>query len=251
MSHVVVMSSPFSGPGWLVLTQRQVIDSYGQVCDVLEQAYVRLFHLSGAQIQTVPNITTVDLQRYFSLPGFRGVVLTGGNNIHPSTYGEPDRLCDDCSLDRDRIERQILDLAVRRHVPVFGICRGMQFLNVYFGGAVVVDVSSRFNHPLGRPHEINLNEVSAQELGVSSKWTVNSFHDQAVTQETLARSLQSFAWAEGAPIVEGLYHPALPIAGVQFHPERCMPSPNLGRILVHAFMAKQGFWKPTVDETKQ
>jgi len=228
---------------WLILTQRQTIDCHGQLCDQIEREYIELFYKFGVHVQLMPNHSSVDVEAYLSLPNVYGVVLTGGNNIDPQSYGESIVSVNDSSLERDNLEKRLLHAAITFRLPVLGICRGMQMTNIYFGGSLVRDLSTQFSHHIARSHSIDLTDCSSLEGIGGKQWVVNSYHDQGVTEETLAKVLQPFALATGTSLIEGLYHPGLPIAAVQFHPERLMPQPDLGYLLVKSFLHGKGFWR--------
>ena len=69
-----------------------------------------------------------------------GILLTGGQDIQPELYGaEPLPCCGECSPERDTMELQLLELAFQQDLPVLGICRGLQLLNVCFGGTLYQD----------------------------------------------------------------------------------------------------------------
>ena len=74
------------------------------------------------------------------------------------------------------------------------------------------------------------------------KYMVNSYHNQAVTEETKSRELKVFAEAKMG-IIEGLYHPTLPIAGMQWHPERKSIDININEKIIKAFVKRELFWK--------
>ena len=157
------------------------------------------------------------------------LLLIGGDDVEPGRYGEetlPE--CGPTEPERDRFEYALLDLAVKRRMPVFGICRGMQVINVYFGGTLYQDIPSQYEttvrhrrdadmpampfHGLRIHPDSHLHDV----LGIDSI-TVNSSHHQAV--KDLAPGFRASAVAPDG-IVEGIESETLPVAGVQFHPER-------------------------------
>ena len=72
-----------------------------------------------------------------------GLLLSGGNDIEPHLYGqEPDQRLGPVDSERDSFEFALVQQAVRRGIPVLGICRGMQLINVYFGGTLIQDLGS-------------------------------------------------------------------------------------------------------------
>ena len=139
-----------------------------------------------------------------------GVLLTGGDDVEPARYGEETLpCCGSMTLPRDAYEIELIRRAVERDIPMLGICRGIQVLNVALGGSLYQDVGT---------HRVTLAPASPLERlwGVESM-PVNSMHHQAIKR--LAESLAPMAFApEG--FVEAVDRPgSLYVRGVQWHPE--------------------------------
>jgi len=156
------------------------------------------------------------------------ILLTGGRqDVDPGRYGEKNRKCHGTSFERDRFDSEIVEIAVRKGVPILGVCRGIQFLNVYFGGSLCQDIGSeweskvRVKHggPAGEyTHTIDIDPDSrlARLLGTTKSVPVNSMHHQCVKR--VANGFRVVARSpDGVP--EAIEHETLPIAAVQFHPE--------------------------------
>lgn len=231
----------------MAVSQRQQYNQHNAPVDVLEQAYPLFLDNFGLQIISIPNIPS-RVDSYLENFPFSGIILTGGEDIDPRLYGENLAWPGSSPL-RDETEKKILEIAVRRKLPVLGICRGMQFINVFFGGKLVKNIKEEITgeHFPGKDHLVIINDekiVAAlgKEGVMMNSFLVNSFHNQAVTSGTLSPQLKPFARAE-QDIIEGLYHPTLPIAGIQWHPERKSPEERINKKLVEAFVKKELFWK--------
>ncbi len=166
-----------------------------------------------------------------------GLLLAGGDDIDPALYGE-EKLptCGLITPIRDSWELPLCREAVQRQIPLLGICRGIQVLNVALGGTLYQDLPSQRSdsaivHQQAEPpetatHAVRVAEGSAlaQTLGRTQLMT-NSHHHQAV--KALAEELTATAWAEDG-VVEGveLCGSAFCLA-VQWHPERLWNQPGL------------------------
>src|SRR3989344_4114289 len=188
--------------------------------DFLENNYFNYFKKFGFNLIRIPNGS--DLNFYFDNLSIEAVILTGGTDI-----GE--------NLLRDETEKNLLDFALRKRTPLLGICRGLQFINHYFGGSLIKGLDERshvnLNHNIILRGEFN-------EFFEGNMSFVNSFHRQGVSQESLSSELGSFAKTEDG-IIEGLYHPNYPLAGIQWHPERKSPDEKLNQKILIAFSNKQ------------
>lgn len=158
-----------------------------------------------------------------------GLVLSGGEDVEPSRYGEkPSPALGATLAERDEMEFAALDCALRLDMPIFGICRGCQVMNVHFGGSLYQDIDTeRPGHLLHqqlapwshRTHEATVRPDSLLHRTVGTdQLRINSFHHQAVKE--LGRDLRVVARA-GDGLVEAIEHESRPwVLGVQWHPER-------------------------------
>ncbi len=157
-----------------------------------------------------------------------GICLSGGPDLDPAEYGEArDPQLGPTWRDLDRFELELARRADERGLPVLGICRGAQTLNVARGGSLCQHVGpegdGRFAHRQSvageRPtHAVEIEPQSAlaRALG-ATELEVNSFHHQAVRD--LGRDLRAVAWAPDG-VVEGIEDPTRPLyLGVQWHAE--------------------------------
>lgn len=151
----------------------------------------------------------------------QGLCLSGGVDVAPERYGQTRHAASwEIDLWRDALEWKLCDLFTARRKPILGICRGLQLLNVYFGGTLVQDLSAQrgLDHPGHSMHPVEAAEGSWMAETFGPSFSVNSYHHQAV--DRLAGGLRITAAACGGQIIEGVEHETLPVSAVQWHPER-------------------------------
>jgi putative glutamine amidotransferase len=158
-----------------------------------------------------------------------GLVLTGGEDVDPSRYGQdPHPKLGTVNPRRDEMEFAALEVALARAMPVLAICRGLQLLNVAMGGTLYQDLPSQREQGLiheqdapitHRWHEAAVAPDSGLvEIFGDSQLFINSFHHQGI--DFLAPGLRAEVWAEDG-LIEGVRAYDYPwVVGVQWHPER-------------------------------
>lgn len=151
-----------------------------------------------------------------------GLVLCGGADIEPSYYGEENTASKGIDLARDRVEFALLEAFIDAGKPVFGVCRGCQLINVYFGGSLYQDIATAADHCSFQKHDL-VHTVSATKGSVlqalyGDRFPVNSYHHQAV--KTVGDGLEVTAKSDTDGVVEAFSHTSLPVFAVQWHPER-------------------------------
>lgn len=230
----------------ILISQRHSLNSHGQWCDSLESDYVRYFAAFGMTLFPVPNDTGC-LGAMLQTVRPSGIILSGGGDVSPAFYGSELTEKAHVSLLREQTEAQLLDYCLKHRIPVLGICRGLQFINVYFKGTLISDINQLVPakcHPCPGNHPVSLlhNDLVALTRAADSI-DVNSYHHQGVALGGLAQELQAFAVERDLGLVEGLYHPHHRLAAVQWHPERAAETTPLDRIIVEAFRDGTLFWR--------
>ena len=156
-----------------------------------------------------------------------GLVLSGGHDVSPYNYGqEPSPLLGETFPERDDYEMLLLEEAKKRNLPILGICRGFQIINVAGGGTLHQDLSligksvlkhNQVSKPTLKTHKIQIEENSIISEIFGKETMVNSFHHQAL--DKVADDFKVVARASDG-VVEAIQHKTYKfLVGVQWHPE--------------------------------
>ena len=148
--------------------------------------------------------------------GCDGLLLPGGGDMEPWRYGQTNSASRGLEPERDAAELDLLEHFTAEGKPVLGICRGLQTINVFFGGTLVQDLPGHNALTRDRLHAVDTAVGTFGRLW-GERTIVNSAHHQAV--DRLGTGLQSVQWAPDGT-VEALLHSKLPVWAVQWHPER-------------------------------
>jgi putative glutamine amidotransferase len=217
---------------------------WDQQAVLLSRSYVEAVQRAGALVLMLPPDEVLLENPDEVLDLLDGLVLAGGADIDPASYGaqaHPETL--DTVPERDRFEIALVRAAIERDLPVLGICRGMQLINVAYGGTLLQHLPERFGHHEhlrvpgtfdGADHDVELTEGSlAARAAGESHHATKSHHHQGV--EELGEGLQ----ISGRSAMDGLPE-AIEMAdrrfvlGVQWHPEADETSHVLGALVGEA-----------------
>lgn len=189
--------------------------------------YVQSVILSGGIPYMIPVTDNVEVLRQI-VSRLDGIVFTGGEDIQPHYYGDaPHDKLEEVSPARDTFELMLMKMATDRNIPTLGICRGLQLMNIAFGGTLYQDLPtqhpSTINHRQEESGTIPTHTASIikgsklAEITGKGELQVNTFHHQAIKQ--LAPGFKAVAWSPDSVIEAIEAYPVRSIMGVQFHPE--------------------------------
>lgn len=170
--------------------------------------------------------------------GFDALLLTGGGDVDPDIYGgDPKGRCEHPDRLRDDLELRLLARAHAAHLPILGICRGLQVINVGLGGRLLQHIEG--HRPASTlplvPHLVSpISGTQLARICGPEEFSVNSHHHQAVTDELLGEGLQVSARVDG--LAEALESPSQWIVAVQWHPERAEEVSEPARRIFPAFV---------------
>ena len=176
----------------------------------------------------LPHSESINAKSYVS--GIDGFLCPGGGDINPFVFGEEtSRGVNSMCREMDDFEIELVKEAVSQHKPVYGICRGIQLINVALGGTLIQDLVSQWNSSLChyQDGDSDREEVVHRVFTEKNTWTykifgaenfeVNSYHHQAV--KDLGRGLKASAKASDG-IIEAVESEDGLVYAVQWHPER-------------------------------
>lgn len=207
--------------------------------------YVKAVRRAGGAALLMPIISTKE-EAEALINAIDGLILSGGGDVNPARYGEETLpCCGTIDFNRDQSELLLLDAALRRNIPVLGICRGVQVLNVGLGGTLYQDIATQRENSLFHPayddayevkHTVSIasgtklmDAIGQSEIGV------NTCHHQAIKEPgkgmiVSARSADGLI--EGVETDDGRY-----ILGIQWHPECLQEKHDEALAIFKAFIA--------------
>jgi putative glutamine amidotransferase len=193
---------------------------------LLPLSYARAIHGAGGMMAMLPPDRRASEHPDELLDRLDALVLGGGADIDPESHGgEAHQETVGTNPDRDRFEIALARAALERAMPVLGVCRGMQVLNVACGGTIEQHIPDRLGHEGHRPvlgswaeHEVRIRpgSLAARAAGTESL-TVKSHHHQGV--DSIPETLVPTAWATDDESVEAIESPEGFVLGVLWHPE--------------------------------
>ncbi len=166
-----------------------------------------------------------------------GILFTGGGDLDPARYGEAkEPECGEPTLVRDAFEFPLYAECVRRGMPILGICRGIQLMNVAAGGTLWQHKPA--HHAVNHPITVKKDSLFYSIFG-KEEIMVNSYHHQAV--KDVAPRYRACCYShvpESGKLIEAIYAPDAPYfdAGVQFHPENMYDESEDARKIFAAFV---------------
>lgn len=204
--------------------------------DRVNRWYVDAIFRAGGLPVILPTLPPEEAEEMLS--GLHGLLSTGGGDVDPWLYGEePAPEVYDVDPPRDQWELALLQ-AVGDEMPVLGVCRGVQLLNVRAGGSLIQhlpDVTDEPHRLRERDREpvhcvdVAPDSLLADILG-QTRVGVNSIHHQAIAE--VGKGLTAVAWASDG-IVEAVERTdGAPVMGVQWHPESLIDLPPHGRLFL-------------------
>jgi putative glutamine amidotransferase len=176
-----------------------------------------------------------------------GIILTGGEDINPLEYNDTAniKVCGKINFSRDTLERKLFDFALKNKIPLIGVCRGMQMMNVASGGTLYGDIPTEIGTTVIHRnngevnHEIVLCDTSSLIFPIATDTImVNSWHHQGlkIMPSHLRVIARSFDGLPEAVVMNKSEHPFM--IAVQFHPERLGKNNAIHQTMKKSFYKK-------------
>jgi len=177
-----------------------------------------------------------------------GIILTGGEDINPLQYNDTINLavCGDINYQRDTLERKLFDFALKNKIPLIGVCRGMQMMNVASGGTLYGDIPTEIGTTVIHRnngevmHEIALSCSNPYYTNLifplyKDTFLVNSWHHQGLKDISVGIQViaESYDGLPEAVVMDENLHPFM--IGVQFHPERLGKDNGIHQQMLESF----------------
>jgi putative glutamine amidotransferase len=214
----------------------------------INNAYLQSIELAGGIPICIPNATEETVEALLSR--IDGLLLIGGGDLDPFLFGEePHQKIGAVVRKRDDSDLLLMNDAFKKQLPILGVCRGQQVMNVAFGGTIIQDIPSQIDNAIlhKQPskrgelaHNVEVLTPKFKEIFGENTFRVNTFHHQSIGK--LGKGLVLSAVAKDG-VIEGIEHESHPYCvAVQWHPEELAPSGDI---------YAQRLFKSFIDACKQ
>jgi putative glutamine amidotransferase len=214
---------------------------WDQPAVLLARSYVDAVQSAGGLAVLLPPDPQLVQEPEQALDAIDGLLLAGGADLDPASYGEAAHAeTQDAVPERDAFEIALTRAAIERDVPVLGICRGMQLINVALGGTLIQHLPEHFGHQEhrrvsgsfdGSDHDVDaLDDTLAMRVIGASRHATKSHHHQGVDRVGEGLSVSARSPFDG--LIEAIELPDRAfVLGVQWHPEADASSPVVGALV--------------------
>lgn len=236
----------------LIIVSGTIFSAYSQVgiaVSKTSQHYEQWLKSAGESVVPVSMYSLRIDSALALLSTCNGLLLTGGEDVDPVTYGKANEIykCEAIDRYRDSLEFALIKKAIMLKMPVFGICRGEQILNVALGGTLLTDIPTDVGNGVIHRcpenskeclHNVNLISTSLLfRITGQNSGMVNSYHHQAVDKP--ASGIKITAYSDNG-VAEAIESDNTKIKsflmGVQWHPERLIQNPLLSKSIAKYFI---------------
>jgi len=187
------------------ITQRvEYVNAYEEARDCLDQRWSELLEVLKMTMVPIPN-TLRNVDEWLETMKCDAYILTGGNDLSDLPNAK------NISIERDQTEIALLKYAQSRSLPVLGVCRGLQLMNIFFGGKL-----ERVSGHIASRHKIRMYFDEEKQF---IDRDVNSFHDWGISINGLAKQLIPYAY-DSKDYIEAARNEKLNWLGIMWHPER-------------------------------
>lgn len=192
-----------------LITQREGVNAYGDPTDILEAAYMRFYELMGFIPKPVSNHNK-NIEKLFD-DKIDLLIVVGGGSLQPECYDRPHN--DEIQPHRDITEEKLIRYCIKHGIPIVATCRGMQYINVLFGGRLHYHSTLAVERPRGVDHPVRL----VKENRIIQ---VNNYHQDVIYEGELAPCFEVLAVDEENHTIEAYCSEEMKLLALQWHPER-------------------------------
>ena len=173
----------------------------------INQSYIDAFNKLGFTVIII--LYQKDLDKVMSLCDC--FLICGGGDVNPELYNQIDDLATNIENELDELDIKVIEYCINNNKPLFGICRGLQIINVYFDGTLSSTINK--NHNCSNDHILEI--ICDNKIFKKGKYTINSYHHQGIKR--LGKNLIPIGYSN--KLIEVIIHLQYNIIAGQFHPE--------------------------------
>ena len=196
--------------------------NYHEIRDAISHDLSFFFANQKFFFTIIPNVN-IKPEIFFKNIPFDILILSGGDDVNLNNKNKNSR---------ENTETNYLSFCIKNKIPVIGICRGMQFVNSYFGGKTSVDKDTTH---LDKYHIVS--SIKKYDFLPSQTFIVNSYHNNIININDLSSSLVPTCFAKDKTI-ESFVHKKYPILGIMWHPERNFNNDEINIFFKKEFLKK-------------